>query len=190
MQRQGLVPTGAHVGPHTMPDSQRPPAHPGPRRRCAGCTGPQPPGLCLPSAPHLQHELTVIPPHEDELSGQPVPRAAAAHQEPGGDTHLGTGQARLALQGKESSEWGFLLPGLGPRVWRSRTDPAPPRFKHLHAPPQWLFPGAPGSSHGRSPVLPSVCLCPVSPTPGEGCLVLPCAPDPTCSLLSLLGARG
>lgn len=45
---------------------------------------------------HLQHKLTLITPHEDELPRQPVAGAAAAHQEPGGDAHLGAEEARQA----------------------------------------------------------------------------------------------
>lgn len=55
---------------------------------------------------HLQHELTLISPHEDELSREPVTSAAAAHQEPGGGAHLGTGEACPALGGEGSSEQG------------------------------------------------------------------------------------
>lgn len=55
---------------------------------------------------HLQHELTLISPHKDELSGEPVASAAAAHQEPGGGAHLGTGEACPALGGEGSSEQG------------------------------------------------------------------------------------
>lgn len=38
--------------------------------------------------PYLQHELAVVPPHEDHLPGQAMARPAAAHQEPGSQTHL------------------------------------------------------------------------------------------------------
>lgn len=70
--------------------------------------GPQPDPCLQPQGTptHLQHELTLITPHEDELSGEPVAGATAAHQEPGGDTHLGAGEARVALEGEESSEQG------------------------------------------------------------------------------------
>lgn len=37
---------------------------------------------------HLQHELAVVPPHEDHLTRQAMAGAAAAHQEPGSETHL------------------------------------------------------------------------------------------------------
>lgn len=37
---------------------------------------------------YLQHELAVIPAHEDHLPGQAMARPPAAHQEPGSQTHL------------------------------------------------------------------------------------------------------
>lgn len=47
--------------------------------------------------PHLQHELTVVPPHEDHLPGQAMARAPAAHQEPGSQTHLCLASSPLTL---------------------------------------------------------------------------------------------
>ena len=47
------------------------------------------PGVCCGQAcSHLQHELTVLTANKDELPGQPVAGPRAAHQEPGGHTHL------------------------------------------------------------------------------------------------------
>ena len=47
--------------------------------------------------PHLQHELTVVPPHEDHLPGQAMARAPATHQEPGSQTHLCLASSPLTL---------------------------------------------------------------------------------------------
>ena len=91
------------------------------------CPAPRPgPG----ARTHLQHELTLVAPHEDELSGQPVASATAAHQEPGGDAHLGTGEACPAL-GRRRRQSRAPPPG-PPDTPKASTDPAPVRFKHLH----------------------------------------------------------
>lgn len=86
---------------------------------------------------HLQHELTLISPHEDELSGEPVASAAAAHQEPGGGAHLGTGEACQALGGEGSSEQGSP-------AWARA--PGHPKDRHRSCPDEVQAP----SRHHRS----------------------------------------
>lgn len=44
---------------------------------------------------YLQHELAVVPPHEDHLPGQAMARPASAHQEPGSQTHRCLSEAHL-----------------------------------------------------------------------------------------------
>lgn len=102
---------------------------------------------------HLQHELAVLTPHEDELSREPVAGAAAAHQEPGGDAHLGA-----ALRGGWEESSG--------------RPPAPRGLvTHTRCP---LGPGtvtAPGrghfqitrASHAWPPAF-SRCVCPLEPS--------------------------
>lgn len=102
---------------------------------------PRPPPRAAPPAPasagahtHLQHELTLVSPHEDELSREPVAGAAAAHQEPRGDAHLGAHEARLAL-----GVGGVIREGAPPPprprplgTLKARSEPALLGLKHLH----------------------------------------------------------
>lgn len=82
---------------------------------------------------HLQHELTLVSPHEDELSREPVAGAAAAHQEPRGDTHLGAQEARPALGVGGVIREGAPLPRPQPLgTLKARSEPALLGLKHLH----------------------------------------------------------
>lgn len=82
---------------------------------------------------HLQHELTLVSPHEDELSREPVAGAAAAHQEPRGDAHLGAQEARPALGVGGVIREGAPLPRPQPLgTLKARSEPALLGLKHLH----------------------------------------------------------
>ena len=101
----------------------------GPAGSRAGSPCPLPRPARVPT--HLQHELTLVPPHEDELSGEPVAGAAAAHQEPRGDAHLGAHEARPALGVGGVVREGIL--GLGPGPWAPQRPRRawPMGLKHL-----------------------------------------------------------
>lgn len=108
----GPAPWNTNLGlcrPQTQVAVWRPPHQ---LTRSKWAPGPAPPLSPRGAHTHLQHELTLVTPHKDELSREPVAGAAAAHQEPGGDAHLGAREARQALRGKGLSE---RAPWPGPR---------------------------------------------------------------------------